>query len=92
MRIRIDYYGQSRQIAGKDSEFIEVPSGSSAGDAVLSLASMYGEKMQYLLLSEKGTPRRSVILAVNDVSVDPGAAECLNEHDVLAVLPAVGGG
>lgn len=92
MRIRVDYCGQSRQITGKDSEFIEVPSGARAGDAILRLASMYGEKMQYLLLSEKGTPRRSVILAVNDVSVDPGASEFLNENDVLAVLPAVSGG
>ena len=92
MRIRIDYYGQSRQITGKESEFLEVPSGAGAGEVVLMLAGMYGEKMTYLLLTDKGTPRRSIILAVNDLSVDPASSGALKENDVLAVLPAVSGG
>jgi len=92
MRIRVDYYGQSRQIAEKESEFLEMPPGAGAREVILRLAEMYGEKMTYLLLTEEGTPRRSVILAVNDVSVDAGASGCLNENDVLAVLPAVSGG
>lgn len=92
MQIRVNYYGQCRQIAGKESEIFEMPSGAGARDAIQRLAAMYGEKMEYLLLTEKGTPRRSIILAVNDVSVDPASSECLNDQDVLAVLPAVSGG
>jgi len=92
MRIRVDYYGQSRQITGRESEILEMPPRAGASDVVLRLAEIYGEKMGYLLLTDKGTPRRSIILAVNDVSVDPGSSECLNENDVLALLPAVSGG
>lgn len=92
MRIRVDYYGQSRQYSGKDSEILEMPQGAGAGEVVLKLAAMYGEKMAGLLLTDKGIPRGSILLAVNDVSVDPGSSECLDENDVLAVLPAVSGG
>lgn len=92
MRIRVGYYGQSRQITGKESEVLEMPPGAGARDVVMKLAGIYGEKMGHLLLTDRGTPRRSIILAVNDVSVDPGSSECLNENDVLALLPAVSGG
>jgi molybdopterin converting factor small subunit len=92
MRIRIAYYGQARLLAEKDEEFLEVTPNISAGDVILHLAEKYGDKMSWLLLTERGTPRRSVILAVNDETVDPGSPDVLSEGDVLAVLPAVSGG
>ena len=92
MRIRIAYYGQARLLSGKEEEFLEVTPDVSAGDVILRLAEKYGDKMSWLLLTEQGTPRRSVILAVNDETVDPGSSDILNENDVLAVFPAVSGG
>ncbi len=92
MRIRIAYYGESRFISGKESESIEVDPGIQVCDIIGRLAEMYGKKMSWLLLNENGTPRRSVILAVNDVAVDPESYDAMEDNDLLAILPAVSGG
>ena len=92
MRIRVVYYGQIRQITGKEDEFIELPAGAPAYNIILKVVEQYGDEIGWLLLTKQGIPRRSVIFAVNDVAIDPGLADALEDEDILSILPAVSGG
>ena len=42
MRIRVVYYGQIRQITGKEDEFIELPAGAPAYNIILKVVAFSG--------------------------------------------------
>lgn len=92
MRIRVAYYGQSRLITGKEEELFEVFHKMSVEDIIRKLAEEYGEQLGGLLLTETGVPRKSVIFAVNDETVEPAEYGALRDNDLFSILPAVSGG
>jgi len=90
MRIRVSYYGQSRQVTGVEREQLDVEDHSTVLAVSKVLADKHGVGLSNLLLSEDGTLRKSVLLPVNDEVTDPETV--LNENDELSIYPAVSGG
>ncbi len=90
MNIKISYYGQSRQLAGKGDEQLEVEDNVTADAVLRILSEKYGESFSTLILSEDGTLRKSILLSVNDEAVESDSV--LSDGDEMSLYPALSGG
>jgi molybdopterin converting factor subunit 1 len=81
IRIRLLYFGQARDSAGRGEEEYTLPRGSS----LQSLMDLVYEKHDRLIGMRKTTK-----VALNEEIADAGAL--LHDGDVVALLPPVAGG
>lgn len=81
MAIQLRYFALMRELLGREAERIELPAGSTAGDAFARIA----ETMPRLMGLQ-----RSVMLMVNQEYVRPNHE--LHDGDELAFIPPVSGG
>ncbi len=81
MQVRLLFFGMLKEIAGHDSESLELPAGSRVSDLLANCASRSPRLKQYL---------PSVAVAVNEEYGQPGAE--LHDRDVVALIPPVSGG
>ncbi len=90
MNIKISYYGQSRQLAGKGDEQLDAEDNVTANAVLKILSEKYGEAFSTLVLSDEGVLRKSILLSVNDEITDPN--QTLSDNDELSLYPALSGG
>jgi molybdopterin converting factor small subunit len=74
-----------------ERQFFTLPI-ATIGDLILRLIEQYDDQLAWLLLTNHGKFRKSVILAVNNEVVDPDVGRCLKDDDEVAILPAISGG
>ncbi len=91
MKITITYFGQARTLAGTRTEVVEVPDEATLQVAVGRVAGTHGEPFDRLVFDADGSPKRSVLLAVNDAVPPPGAAAALKDGDEISVQTAIAG-
>lgn len=92
MRITIAYFGQARLLAGTRTEQVEVPEGTSPGEALRGVAGKHGAEFDRLLFNEQGQLRRSVLLAVGNAACGADEKGVLKDGDEMAVQTAISGG
>ena len=92
MKITIQYYGQSRDMAGIDSEMIEASSDAIVSYIVEKAVEARGENLQKLLLSPDGGVRPSVLVSVNDEIVASSGTTKLKDGDHISLFTAMAGG
>ncbi len=81
IHVRLLYFGQARDAAGKGEEDYVLPDGSSV-DNLVERSSLAHSQIQKL--------RGSMQAAVNEEIAEPG--QLLRDGDVVALLPPVAGG
>jgi molybdopterin converting factor small subunit len=81
MRVQVLFFGLLKDVAGRASEWLELPEGSTVADLLRHYESQM-PKLQALL--------PSVALSVNQHYSGPGTV--LGNNDEVALLPPVSGG
>jgi molybdopterin synthase sulfur carrier subunit len=97
MRISVRFFTVLREITGKKEEALEIPDEEKGTIATVlkSLASRYGEPFfDYVFEPKTGAVKGFLQFFINGQSSDAmqGLETKLEEGDVLAIVPPVGGG
>jgi len=95
LRVRIRYYTTLRELAGAEEEEIELKGHPTFGDLVEVVSEMYGkEAYDYLHVFPGGEVDPAMKFLVNgqDVHRLRGFDTVLRDGDVVAFIPAIGGG
>jgi molybdopterin synthase sulfur carrier subunit len=97
LRVSVRFFTSLREIVGKREETLEFPEGEKVTvDTVLkTLAQRYGKRfVEYVYDDKTGQVRGFLQFLVNGKSASTidGLQTTLQDDDVLAILPPVGGG
>jgi molybdopterin synthase sulfur carrier subunit len=97
LRVSVRFFTSLREIVGKREETLEFPEGEKVTvDTVLkTLAQRYGKRfVEYVYDGDTGAIRGFLQFLVNGKSASTidGLQTTLQDDDVLAILPPVGGG
>ena len=88
MKITFTYFAQIRQLAGTESETVEVPDGATAFEALKNVD--HGEAFRALLFDESGELRPVILLIINEVLT--AADHVLKDGDKVQLFSPVAGG
>jgi molybdopterin synthase sulfur carrier subunit len=97
LQVSVRFFTSLREIVDKKEEILKFPEGAKVTvDTVLkTLMQRYGKRfVEYVCNSKTGEPRGSLQFLVNGKSASTmnGMETELEDGDVLAILPPVGGG
>jgi len=94
MEVQVKYYAMVREAAGRKSEGVFLPPGSTLRDLIGLLADRYGGRFSGYLLDGEGEPREYISYMVNGVDSHSlrGLETGLDEGDIVAFIPPIGGG
>ena len=92
MKITFKYFAQSRQLAGQDTESIEVNEGINVIDALTTAAEKYGDAFKTLVLEDSGNIRPSIMVLLNEAPIPHGENPVLSEGNVISIFSPVAGG
>ena len=94
VEVEVRYYAMLRDAAGRRSEELDLPEGSSFGDLMDVVVEKYGAVFRRYVFDDGGRERDYLSFMVNGVSVHSreGFDTPLADGDVVAILPPVGGG
>ena len=81
MQVRLLFFGMLKEVAGRDSESLELPAGARVADLLATCAARSPGLKPYL---------PSVAIALNEEYSQPGVE--LHDRDVVALIPPVSGG
>ena len=92
MKVTVNYFGQVRQIAGKESEAGDYRESLGLCELVADLAEKYGSEFRGIVLDASGQLRPSLLALINGQAVDKGARAELKDGDEVTLLPPIAGG
>jgi molybdopterin synthase sulfur carrier subunit len=94
MKVTLKFFTTLREIVGKPQEQIELFDAATVDELLQQLGEKHGEKFTRYLYDEKGTVRGHLSILINGKSITTpqGLKTKLEENDVIAILPPVGGG
>ena len=95
MRVRVRYFTTLRELARTREEELELKTRSSLAELIEKVSSKYGEEaFNYLHVKESGRIDPSIQFLVNGTAAHnlQGLETELNEGDVVAIIPPIGGG
>lgn len=92
MRITVEYAAQLKRAAGRPSEEVDLPDGSTVQDAADRIAAQHGDGLRSLLLDGTGRVHPSVLVFVGDEQVRRCAERTLGDGAVVTFASPISGG
>ncbi len=94
MLVRVRAFATLADLVGTRSIELELPEGSTVGDALRALVQRCGRALEEAIMDEHGRPRKLVKIFLNGRDVDflSGLSTPLSDGDELLLFPPVGGG
>lgn len=95
MKVKVRYFTTLRELSGTREEELEITKGSTLNELLDLVSVKYGEEaFNYLHVNTTGTIDPSIQFLINGGSIRNlhGLTTVLNEGDVVAIIPPVGGG
>jgi MoaD family protein len=92
MKVTVNYFGQFKQITGKETDDKDCPEPTGLCQLLTEIALHYGHKFQTVVFERADQLRPSVVVLVNGNVVDRDSPPSLNDGDEVSLLTAVGGG
>lgn len=94
MKIRVQYGGQLRTVAGCSTDEVELPNAATVVDLLAAIASRLDRAALPHLLNAAGTPQAGLLIVVNDSAIPSldFTKPLLKAGDCVAFLPPIAGG
>ena len=92
MNITIEYHGQLRHLANRDTETCTVQPGTSIPDIVTTMAHNHDDAFRAILLDEDGNLLHSTLMFIGDETLDRANWPTLKDGDIITLLPPIAGG
>ena len=92
MKIRLNYFGQLRQITDRETQEIDVPPGTDVAGLLTLAARDHDERFGKIIFAAGGTLSASVIILANDELIARKMPPGLCDGDTLSLIPAISGG
>jgi molybdopterin converting factor small subunit len=92
MNITVSYGGQLAHAIGRKREKVECKGPIELPALLADLAVRHGDAIRPFLFDEGGSIRKSLLVALNDSSVNLSLPPTLNEGDEVTLLPPISGG
>lgn len=94
MKIKIKYFTTLREITGKKLDEIQLQKIITVKELIILLSENYGKTFREYVYNNKGEPAEFLSFLVNGTNINnmQGFDTKLQEGNVVAILPPVGGG
>ena len=92
MKITIEYHGQLRHVAQKESDTVEVAENTPIPAIITQVAAHYDDTFRVILFDAAGDLLPSALILLRDEPVDRVQWPVLSDGDVLTLLPPIAGG
>ena len=92
MKITIEYHGQLRHVAQKESDTIDVEENTPIPEIIAQVAAPYEDTFRVILFDDSGDLLPSALVLLRDEPVNRDPWPTLSDGDVLTLLPPIAGG
>jgi MoaD family protein len=94
MKIIVKYFAMIREFTQKKEETLDLIDGSSIKDLISTLSNFYGHTFKKNVVLDDGYLKEGLILLINGEFVNSKdfGDRILDDGDVAAIIPPVGGG
>ena len=94
MKVEVKFFTSLREITGKKVDKIQLQNTITVNELITVLSEKYGKNFREYIYNQKGDVQEFFSFLVNgkNVNIMQGFDTKLQEMDVIAILPPVGGG
>ena len=94
MKIEVKFFTNLRELTGKKVDKLEISYAITVDELITLLSNKYGKKFKEYIYDKKGELQGFLSFLVNgrNINIMQGFDTKLEEGDVVAILPPVGGG
>ena len=94
MKVEVKFFTSLREITGKKVDEIQLQTAITVDELLTLLSEKYGKNFREYIYNKKGEVQGFLSFLVNgkNVNLMQGFDTKLQENDVVAILPPVGGG
>ena len=94
MKVEVKFFTSLREITGKKVDKIQLQNTITVNELIIVLCEKYGKNFREYIYNKKGDVQEFLSFLVNgkNINIMQGFDTKLQEMDVIAILPPVGGG
>jgi len=94
MKVEVKFFTSLREITGKKVDKIQLQNTITVNELITVLSEKYGKNFREYIYNKKGDVQEFLSFLVNgkNINIMQGFDTKLQEMDVIAILPPVGGG
>ena len=94
MKVEVKFFTSLREITGKKVDTIQLQDAITVNELVKMLSEKYGKKFREYIYDKDGVTQEFLSFLVNGKNINKmqGFDTKLEDQDVIAILPPVGGG
>ena len=94
MKVEVKFFTSLREITGKKVDTIQLQDAITVNELVKMLSEKYGKKFREYIYDKDGLTQEFLSFLVNGKNINKmqGFDTKLEDQDVIAILPPVGGG
>ena len=94
MKVEVKFFTSLREITGKKVDEIQLQNSITVDELLTLLSKKYGKNFREYIYNKKGEVQGFLSFLVNgkNINIMQGFDTKLQENDVVAILPPVGGG
>jgi len=94
MKVEVKFFTSLREITGKKVDEIQLQNTITVDELLILLSEKYGKNFREYIYNNKGEVQGFLSFLVNgkNINIMQGFNTKLQENDIVAILPPVGGG
>jgi len=94
MKVEVKFFTSLREITGKKVDKIQLQNTITVNELIIVLSEKYGKNFREYIYNQKGDVQEFLSFLVNgkNINIMQGFDTKLQEMDVIAIIPPVGGG